>query len=361
MFNFFKKESNYLFYLSVIAFITLLYFVKSILLPFILGIIIAYFFKNLVAKLEHKMSRHNLSIIITIFCFIIIFIFILVVIPVFVAQIINLIKYLMTSFGTIDIKAVIEQKYILLSESNEFLQSVEIKNLIQNMTKYLYDNTLTYLGNVSNYLLSYSLQFINFMVMIVISPIIAFYFLRDWDLIICTLKYVTPANIRKDTVVLFTKIDNVLQGYLISQFLVCFIFAIYYSLLLYLSGLKYGFAIGLLTGALTFLPFIGSIGCGTVAFFVSAVQYNLDIKRLAVVIIIYCLGSFLEGNFITPNLVGDKIKIHPLWIMFALFAGGVMFGFIGILLSMPVAGIIGVVVRFYLNKRKKMLCLLPQK
>ena len=127
---------------------------------------------------------------------------------------------------------------------------------------------------------------------------------------------------------------------------------LFYGLLLMASGLQYGFVIGLLTGLASFIPYFGMLIGFAIGLIMTIYQFGLSIPFIALISSIFILGQILEGNFITPKLVGDKINLHPLWIIFALFSGGTLFGFYGLLLALPIAGVIGVLVRFYIKNLK---------
>jgi predicted PurR-regulated permease PerM len=143
------------------------------------------------------------------------------------------------------------------------------------------------------------------------------------------------------------EIDEVLAGFIRGQGMVCLFLALFYALGLWLVGLKYGLIIGLLTGVFSFIPYIGMALGMCVGLAVAAFQFQ-DLIMIGLVAGVFALGQFIEGNLISPRIVGDRIHLHPVWIIFAVLAGTVLFGFLGTLLAVPVAGVIGVLVRFAL-------------
>ena len=197
-----------------------------------------------------------------------------------------------------------------------------------------------------------SLAFISIISLLIITPITAYHFLAEWNNIVATITSYIPKNRQIKAKYLFTEIDNVLSGCLKGQLNVCVILGLFYGTLLFFSGLKYGFVIGLLTGLASFIPYFGMFFGFAVGLIMTIYQFGFSIPHLFLTSIIFMLGQFLEGNFITPKLVGDKIKLHPLWIIFALFCGGSLFGFYGLILALPMAGIVGVLVRFYIKDFK---------
>lgn len=354
--SFIKKNNNYRFYFWLAAFGGLLFYIRSVLLPFILGILIAYLFKDMVDKYENKISRQNMSIVVCGFCLLAISIIMFIGLPIFCNQFIELIKFLINSLKHINL-----QDSIKIFSSKFYENGIdieEINNFIENLSQYIYENCLQYLGNISNYIVAYSVKIINVISMIFLGPIFGFYFLRDWNKILTTIKRIIPTNIRGNATEICKKIDNAMHNYFISQLIICGICCVYYSIALHLTGLKYGFIIGLLTGITTCIPYVGAILCTTIGIVVCLMQYGFNFYHLFIVGLVFFIGIFTEGNFITPRILGDKMNIHPLWILFSLFVGGKLFGFCGMLLAVPVTGVIDVIIRFYLNKRKGFLCLL---
>ena len=180
-----------------------------------------------------------------------------------------------------------------------------------------------------------------------------FYFLNEWNNIIKTIKIYIPKKNLKTTELLFRQIDSVLSACMKGQLNVCIILGLFYGTLLFLSGLKYGFLIGLLTGLASFIPYFGMFIGFFVAMIMTFYQFGFNTTHIIITLAIFLTGQILEGNFITPKLVGSKIKLHPLWIIFSLFAGGTLFGFVGLLIALPIAGVIGVLIRFYIKQKLK--------
>ena len=130
----------------------------------------------------------------------------------------------------------------------------------------------------------------------------------------------------------------------------CLLLGVFYALALTIAGLKFGLVIGLAAGLMSFIPFVGALVGGLMAIGVGLVQFWPDLTSILVIIGIFAAGQFLEGNFLSPKLVGGSIGLHPVWLMFALFAFGYLFGFVGLLLAVPLAAAAGVLVRFALNQ-----------
>jgi predicted PurR-regulated permease PerM len=182
--------------------------------------------------------------------------------------------------------------------------------------------------------------------LIVITPVVAFYILYDWDRMVARLDALTPRNHVETVRRLAREIDAALAGFLRGQGTVCLILGGFYAIALTLIGLDFGFLIGSIAGLINFIPFVGSIVGFVLAVSVALVQYWPDWIWIVAVAGIFVLGQFIEGNILQPRLVGSSIGVHPVWLMFALFAFGTLFGFVGVLLAVPVTAALGVLVRF---------------
>ena len=342
------KNNIILSILSLCA-IYFLYSVRDILLPFTLGIIIAYFLNKTTTKLEKVFfnSRKIASIfVITIFTTLIL-ILITLIIPIIVEQTFNLVKEMINYFKGDN--TIISNKIATLLEYFDIQDSIDYKKYIIN-----YGNKISeYLMSFFNNLLSKSMAFINIISLLIITPITAYYFLNDWNKMLNKIKSFIPPKNKEKYIKLFKNINEVLYACVKEQINVCLILSIFYGTLLKFTGLKYGFLIGFLTGIASFIPFIGMIFGFVAAIIMALYQFGLDIPFLLIVIGIFFAGQILESNFLTPNLVGNKINLHPLWIIFALFSGGTLFGLVGMLFALPVASVLGVVVRFVIKEKIK--------
>lgn len=183
-------------------------------------------------------------------------------------------------------------------------------------------------------------------------PIITFYLLRDWDMIIMHLGALIPESQRDTVVELARESDEVLGAFLRGQVLVMLGLAIIYSLGLTLVGVEYAIAIGVVAGLVSFVPYLGFVFGIALAGLTVALEPN-PLWNLVGVIATFSVGQLIEGSFLTPKLVGDRIGLHPVIIIFAVAAGGQLFGFFGILLALPAAAVLSVVVRFAFHRYLK--------
>jgi predicted PurR-regulated permease PerM len=146
------------------------------------------------------------------------------------------------------------------------------------------------------------------------------------------------------------EINTAMAGFIRGQGTVCLVLGLFYAVGLSLTGLKFGLVIGLFAGALTFIPYAGALIGGLLAIGLALVQFWPDFWSIGIVAVIFAVGQFLEGNFLSPKLVGQSVGLHPVWLMFALFAFGYAFGFVGLLLAVPLAAAAGVLARFGLQQ-----------
>ena len=176
-------------------------------------------------------------------------------------------------------------------------------------------------------------------------PILTFYLLRDWDYILLHVGAVVPESQRETVFQLARETDEVLGAFLRGQLLVMAALAMIYSLGLSLVGLKFAIAIGVVAGLVSFVPYLGFVFGIALAGMTVALEPN-PLWSLVGVVITFTLAQLIEGSILTPKLVGDRIGLHPVIVIFAVVAGGQLFGFFGILLALPAAAVLSVLVRF---------------
>jgi predicted PurR-regulated permease PerM len=208
---------------------------------------------------------------------------------------------------------------------------------------------VTWGTNLLGQVISGGVAIANLISLLVITPVVAFYLLRDWDRIVARVDTWLPRGhagaIREQA----REIDRTLAGFLRGQGTVCLILGVFYAIGLTLAGLDFGLVVGLVAGLLSFIPYVGAIVGLVLSVGLALVQFD-DWLRIAVVAGIFFVGQAVEGNFLTPKLVGESVGLHPVWIIFGLLAGGALFGFVGVLLAVPAAAVIGVGVRFALGR-----------
>ena len=337
----------------LLAIFTIFWFlgaISSILIPFLTAIIIAYFLDPLADKIEekYKVSRTFSSFII-----LSIFITVLVVlatlfIPLFhreFVKLINAIPVYSNLFLTDTYPKIVtffsQKGYEIDADFKHYLSK-------ENLSK-IFKFSDDILGSI----MQSGITVINILSLIFITPILVFYLLKDWNLLVDNVNNYLPKRYANKIRVVFIKIDRTLSGYVRGQFNVCLILGIIYALGLIFIGLNFGFVIGFLTGLISFIPYIGMLIGVSIALVVGFFQWGLDVTQISLVALVFIIGQIIESNFLTPKLVGKKIGLHPVWVIFAVFAFGILFGFIGVLLSVPMAAILGVIIKFLAGEYKK--------
>jgi predicted PurR-regulated permease PerM len=183
----------------------------------------------------------------------------------------------------------------------------------------------------------------------VLIPVVTFYLLRDWDDFIATIKHLLPRDIEPEISKISAEADEMLGAFLRGQLLVMVVLGAVYSIGLWLAGLKFALLVGMLAGLVSFVPYLGFI-VGILVAGVAVLFQTHDLMQLLPVVAVFTAGQALEGMVLTPMLVGDRIGIHPVAIIFAILAGAQLFGFVGMLLALPVAAVLAVIVR-HLHRR----------
>jgi predicted PurR-regulated permease PerM len=343
-----NRTRNLWFWLTIVAgFFIFLYLIRSVLLPFVLGMATAYFLDPAADKLQRlKLARTTSTLLITGMFFSFISLVLVFVVPLMAGQVSEMLVAIPEYVVRLeqDVTPLIEQKLKGVSPT----LIAEIKNSLTSSSGIIARAMADFFGNA----LTSSVAFINILSLVLITPVVAFYLLRDWDKVVRHVDALLPRK-HADTIREQSRIiDRTLAGFVRGQLNVCLLLGVYYAVLLTLLGLNFGFVIGLATGFLVIFPYVGlMVGMATgltVAFF----QFGAS-ASLLLVLLVFVSGQIIEGNFVTPKLVGDKVGLHPVWIIFAMLAGAALFGFVGILLAVPVAAVMGVLIRFALVEYQK--------
>ena len=189
--------------------------------------------------------------------------------------------------------------------------------------------------------------------LLVITPVVAYYFIADWPRIVASVDRLIPLAQQQTVRGLFREVDRAVAGFVRGQSLVCLLLGLFYAVALSLVGLNFGMLIGLIAGFISFIPYVGSLTGLLLSMGVAVAQFWPDWIWIVAVLAIFVVGQFVEGNILVPKLVGNNIGLHPLWLMFALLAFGYLFGFVGLLLAVPLAAAIGVLARFAMGRYRE--------
>jgi predicted PurR-regulated permease PerM len=317
-------------------FLILLWFLGDVILPFILGGAIAYFLDPVADRLERMgCSRVAATTIITLVALLIFVIMALAVIPTLVQQTGALIQ--IAPQLAQDLQAFLTERFPELLEPDSTVHKtlLAIGDKIQQNGGKLLETALSSANSV-----------IYAITLVVIVPVVAFYLLLDWDRMIARIDALLPLDHAPIVRKLASEIDQTLAAFIRGMGTVCLVLGTYYAASLMLVGLQFGLVVGFIAGLITFIPYVGALVGGALAIGLGLFQFWGDWVSLGLVAGIFMIGQVLEGNVLTPKLVGNSVGLHPVWLIFALSVFGTLFGFVGMLVAVPVAAAIGVLVRY---------------
>ncbi len=326
-------------------FILILWALGDVLLPFVIGGAIAYFLDPVADRLEKLgLSRVAATGIITVVGVLGFVLMILMVVPALITQLLELVDILPSLFK--QLRGFVEQQFpsLLDRESSTHQMLVSFGETLKSKTGDVLETVLASLGSA-----------INIVVLLVIVPVVAVYLLLDWDRMIARIGELLPRDHAPTIKRLAGEIDAVLASFVRGMGTVCLILGTYYAVALMIVGLQFGLIVGFIAGLVTFIPYLGALIGGTLAIGLALFQFWGDWAHIGLVAGIFALGQVTEGNFLTPKLVGSSVGLHPVWLLLALSVFGALFGFVGMLIAVPVAAALGVVARFgtslYLDSR----------
>lgn len=329
---------------ALLLFILLLWLLAEILLPFVAGLAIAYLLKPLTDRFERAgVNRLAAALMIITVVVLAIVVLILLVAPVLGGQLWSFID---------NIPGYVTKLQSLLSDpSRPWVQKLVGAGL--NTDKGVSDLVTQGAGWLTAFLKSLwsgGRALVSLFSLVVVTPVVAFYLLYDWHTMIRVVDSWVPLRQRDTVRALAREVDAAIAGFVRGQSAVCLILGSFYAIALTLTGLNFGLLIGLLSGLITFIPYVGSMTGLILALGVAVAQFWPDYSLIVVVLGIFLLGQFLEGNVLSPKLVGESVGLHPVWLIFALLAFGYLFGFVGLLVAVPLAATIGVLARFALRR-----------
>ena len=329
---------------TLFAFILMLWALQEILLPFIAGFVLAYFLDPVADALE-RLGLHRViaTLLILVIAVAGVVVTVLVVAPVLGDQAMKLAQDLPTL-----LKA-------LIARLEEFTPQ-NIKDMLEKSGGNVSGSIGDIAGKMTGWfatllqsLLTGGMALVNVLSLLIVTPIVAFYLLADWDHIVAKVDSWVPREHVEEVRNIARDIDKAMAGFIRGQGTVCLVLGLFYAIGLSLAGLKFGLAIGFGAGLLSFIPYVGAIIGGVLAIGVGLVQFWPDYNAVLLIVGIFVAGQLLEGNFLSPKLVGGSIGLHPVWLMFALFAFSYVFGFVGLLLAVPLAAAAGVFARYALK------------
>ncbi|WP_136634628.1 AI-2E family transporter [Pseudooceanicola onchidii] len=328
--------------IAAAVFFVALWWLGDVILPFVLGGAVAYFLDPVADRLERLgASRALATAIITLGAILIFVLLALLVVPTLINQAVAL-------FDTApkvlqNLQAFLTAKFPeLLDQGSTLRQSLTaVGETIQSKGGQLLQTALTSVGSL-----------LNVVMLFVIVPVVAFYLLFDWDRMVAKIDDLLPRDHAPTIRQLAREIDSTLASFIRGMGTVCLILGTYYAVALMLVGLQFGLVVGAFAGLITFIPYVGALLGGALAIGLALFQFWGDWVSIGLVAGIFVLGQVIEGNVLTPKLVGNSVGLHPVWLIFALSVFGSLFGFVGMLVAVPVAAAIGVVMRFIISRYK---------
>lgn len=334
-----RQQAKYWGIAAAVLFL-MLWGMGNVILPFLVGGAIAYFLDPVADRLERAgLSRAAATALISFVAALGFILLALLIVPMLVRQLAQLVNAApeilgrLQGFLTARFPHIMEPDSVAMQTLSSLGKTIQAKG-----------------GELAGGLLSSALTVINAVVFIVVVPVVAFYMLLDWDRMISKIDGWLPRDHRPVIRKLADDIDTALAGFVRGQVSVCLILGTFYSVALMAAGLQFGLIVGAIAGLVTFIPYVGALMGGVLAIGLALYQFWGDWLQIGLVAGIFALGQFLEGNIVTPKLVGKSVGLHPLWLIFALSAFGSLFGFTGMLVAVPVAAAIGVLVRFAIGQ-----------
>ncbi len=328
----------------VVAWLALQLF-ATILLPFVAAAGVAYFLDPLASRLVRAgMPRGLAAFLLVLLLLAAILLFLLLLYPLILAQLGLLITRLPAYAGMVRESAMQVMANLQARLGADFVDE-RLRELVGSQA----GNMLSFLASAASRLVGGGFAIFNALSLLVVTPVVSFYLLRDWPLVVAKLDIWLPRRYEALIRAQAREVDRILSAWVRGQALCCLVLALYYAVTLTVAGLDLGLIVGLASGILSFIPYVGSIIGLLTALGLALAQFPtwFGVAKIAAV---FLLGQTLEGYVIYPRFLGDRVELPAVWVIFALFAGGAAFGFLGVLLAVPVTATIGVLARFWLRR-----------
>ncbi len=327
------------------AVLVLLWLFSAILTPFVLATCIAYFLDPVASRMARAGIPRGLAA--AMLCLLLVLLALLAVLllyPLILAQIGVLLARLPAYVATIG--ANVRQIMLdLEAAAGPEVVDARLRELVVSQAGQM----VSILGTAATRLIGGGVALFNVITLMVVTPVVAFYLLRDWPGVMARLESWLPRRSAPTLRELAHETDRILGAWLRGQLLCCLVLGLFYAIALTAIGLELGVMVGLFTGALSLVPYVGSLTGFVTAILLAVGQWGTW-GGAGLVMAVFLAGQILEGYVLYPRLLGDRVELHPVWVIFAIFAGGVALGFLGVLLAVPMAAAIGVLTRFWLRK-----------
>ncbi len=345
-----SDNSRWYFLAGAALVVALLFYVLGpILAPFMFAAILAYICDPLVDRLQRRHVPRTVATVLVLLLLIGLFVLLmLIMVPLFQKEV-TLLSQRLPGYVT----ALNEKLIPWLNAKLGLKLELDFQGLRQNITEYVQDAD----GLASKVFASLKIggmALVGFFVNLILVPVVLFYLLRDWDKLVAKIDRLIPRRWHERVTAIAREIDGVLAEFLRGQVSIMLLMSVYYVLGLWLAGLEFALPIGIITGMLVFVPYVGMIA-GLVFASLAALMQFQSLPDAVWVWVVFFVGQLLESMVVTPWLVGDRIGLHPVAVIFALLAFGQIFGFFGVLLALPVSAVLLVGLRHlrrnYLDSR----------
>ena len=330
---------------TLIVLIGLLWLLGDVLMPFVAGMVLAYLLDPLVRAVQRLGLNRALASVLVVLIFVVVIVTALVLLlPILADQLAGL---------AARIPEYVERLRQLINEQSQGWLGQYINEKLpeaQNSAGTFAAAAAGWAGTVLGSILSGGRALVSVLSLVIITPIVAFYLLLDWPRMLQTIDSCIPVPHRETVRGLVREMDRAIAGFVRGQAIVCTILGTFYAIALMAIGVNFGLLIGITAGLLGFAPYVGTISGFLLAVGVATAQFWPDWTMPALAAGVFLIGQFVEGNILQPQLVGKEIGLHPVWLMFSLIAFAYLFGFVGLLVAVPVAAAIGVLVRFLVRQ-----------
>ncbi|TIP30394.1 MAG: AI-2E family transporter [Mesorhizobium sp.] len=327
--------------ISAIILAIFLYVFSGILLPFVAGMVLAYFLDPVADRLQRLGLSRLMATIVILFAFIVVLVLAFVIlIPVLASQ--------MADFASKLPEYLTRLQSLITSFDPRWLEEkfgVDANGLREGLNSLL-TSGFGLLTTVFTSIWSSGVALVSVVSLFVVTPVVAFYMLLDWDRMVAIVDSWVPRDYVQTVRAIANDINTATAGFVRGQGTLCLVMGAMYATGLTLTGLNFGILIGLFAGLISFIPYVGSLTGLVLAVGVAFVQFWPDWTMVAAVAGVFFVGQFIEGNILQPRLVGKSVGLHPVWLMFSLFAFGALFGFVGLLIAVPASAAVAVLVRF---------------
>ena len=322
--------------IALAVLVAVLWLLGDVLLPFVIGGAIAYFIDPIADRLEAwGLSRAAATAVITVVGILIFVTVVLLVLPTLITQTAELIETAPQIFR--DAQNFLNERYPDIMEP---------ESTVRKALSTFGDTLKNAATSIAGAIFGSAMSVVNVAMIVLIVPVVSVYLLLDWDRMIANIDGLLPRDHAPVIRQLAGEIDQTLSAFVRGMGTVCLILGIYYAGALMLVGLQFGLVVGFVAGLVTFIPYLGALIGGALAIGLALFQFWGDWAQVGLVALIFMVGQVVEGNFLTPRLVGSSVGLHPVWLLLALSIFGALFGFVGLLIAVPVTAALGVLARF---------------